>query len=63
MARDNGCDPGQPSHAGGSIEKDCEGAESFLIDDVPHTLKYVIENYCKSIEHKSPAPGWIEVHK
>lgn len=39
-----------------SAEEDCEGDESFLIDDAPHTLEYVIENYCKSIEHKSLAP-------
>jgi hypothetical protein len=39
-----------------SIQKDCEGEESFLIDDAPHKLQKVIENYSKSIEHKSLAP-------
>jgi hypothetical protein len=39
-----------------SIQEDCEGEESFLIDDAPHKLKKVIENHSKSIEHKSLAP-------
>lgn len=39
-----------------SAEQDCEGDESFVIDDAPHTLKHVIDNYSKSIEHKSLAP-------
>jgi hypothetical protein len=39
-----------------SLQEDCEGEESFVIDDAPHRLKYVIENYPKSIEHKSLAP-------
>jgi len=39
-----------------SLELDCEGDESFVVDDAPHRLKYVIENYSKSIEHKSLAP-------
>jgi len=39
-----------------SVEEDCEGDESFLIDDAPHKLKHVIEDYAKSIEHKSLAP-------
>jgi hypothetical protein len=39
-----------------SIQEDCEGEESFLIDDAPHKLKKVIDNYSKSIEHKSLAP-------
>jgi hypothetical protein len=39
-----------------SIQEDCEGEESFLIDDTPHKLKKVIEKYSKSIEHKSLGP-------
>jgi hypothetical protein len=39
-----------------SVEEDCEGDESFIIDDAPQTLKTVIEDYSKSIEHKSLAP-------
>ena len=39
-----------------SVEGDCEGKESFVIDDAPHTLANVIEVYSKSIEHKSLAP-------
>jgi len=39
-----------------SLAQDCEGDESFVIDDVPHRLKHVIGNYSKSIEHKSLAP-------
>jgi hypothetical protein len=38
------------------VEEDCEAEESFLVDDAPRKLTYVIENYCKSIEHKSLAP-------
>jgi len=39
-----------------SIEEDCEGDESFLVDDAPHKLRKAIEDYSKSIEHKSLAP-------
>jgi len=46
---------GQKAHLS-SVDADCKGDESFVIDDAPHTLNYVIENYCKSIEHKSLAP-------
>ena len=43
-----------------SVAQDCEGDESFLIDDAPHRLKSVIENYCKSVEHKSLAPDGLK---
>jgi hypothetical protein len=39
-----------------SVQQDCEGEESFVIDDAPQRLKAVIEDYSKSIEHKSLAP-------
>jgi hypothetical protein len=45
---------GQKTHLR-RVEEDCEEDESFLIDDAPRRLKYVIESYCKSIEHKSLA--------